>query len=125
MLPVRRNAYKNDADEYAEKVIAKLDEAKNRQTCTGEYIINVTMDIENRGWLIAGDEYNGKRITIKSDNEAETRNFSGNQARARAEARQRVRRGKSQTCGASLTPVNKLKIIVHRLRAKVRRIFTD
>ena len=53
-----------------------FEEIKAREAPSGgEYIINVTADIESGGWLIAGDQYNGKRITIKSDNEAETRSI--------------------------------------------------
>jgi hypothetical protein len=51
-----------------------LEKIKTREApAGGEYSINVTADIESGGWLIAGDEYNDKRITIKSDKEAETR----------------------------------------------------
>ena len=51
-----------------------LEEIKGRNAPSGgEYIINVTADIDSGGWLIAGDEYNGKRITMKSDSETATR----------------------------------------------------
>jgi hypothetical protein len=57
----------------SESLSAALDEIKTMKAAAGSaYIINVTADIKSGGFLITGDEYNGKHITIKS-NEAETR----------------------------------------------------
>jgi hypothetical protein len=53
---------------------AAIEEIGKREApAGGEYTINVKADITSGGWLIAGDEYKGKRITIKSDDEAQVR----------------------------------------------------
>jgi hypothetical protein len=51
-----------------------LEEIGKKDSLLGsEYIINVTADITSGGWIIAGDKYNGKHITIKSDDESQPR----------------------------------------------------
>jgi hypothetical protein len=39
----------------------------------GEYVVKVRADMTSGGWIIAGDEYNGKHITIQSDDPSQTR----------------------------------------------------
>jgi hypothetical protein len=60
----------NDGDSLS----AALEEiGKRAAPGGGEYTVNVSADITSGGWIIAGDEYNGKHITIKSDDKSQAR----------------------------------------------------
>ena len=61
------------AHDEASLAAALEDIGKRAAPGGGEYVVNVSADITSGGWIIAGDEYNGKHITIKSNNESQTR----------------------------------------------------